>query len=256
MRPWSKAPPGIAQSRVLLLLILLLCGTFTLADTIPSFSGTNSGTVTGGSASQFHWEYGYGLSLANGVLTVGVDIVFEWDPSITDTQKEAAKQTWKNGITGAWNGMYELIKDDTYHIPIIFVVNFGGDPYTVHVSPGAHGQAGAKTTMTNWHIEDWGLVAAHEFGHMLGLYDEYTTGAIDPSGHFPAYDPSSLMGSVDGFPPPTLYERHFLGIRDWVDSHDPTGEDWELHRVPEPVSLVLFASGFCVVAVARRRLKR
>ena len=79
-----------------------------------------------------------------------------------------------------------------------------------------------------WYSHEWwegrvnlgnaAAVAAHEFGHLLGLHDEYTGGAnlFDPINKVPvpafANVPDSIMGS--GW---KTFDRHFGDIKKWFD---------------------------------------
>jgi hypothetical protein len=66
-------------------------------------------------------------------------------------------------------------------------------------------------------------VGAHEVGHLLGAYDEYATGALDPV--TPKIEDDSIMGNdlTKGIP------RHLDGLRDQAKSkiNGWTGQSWE-----------------------------
>jgi hypothetical protein len=59
-------------------------------------------------------------------------------------------------------------------------------------------------------------VRAHEFGHQIGMYDEYPAGACDPARLYTNI-PSSIMSSGS-----TVYERHFTEFHDWFKSKGGT----------------------------------
>ncbi len=52
-------------------------------------------------------------------------------------------------------------------------------------------------------------VRAHEFGHQIGMWDEYPEGACDP-GRVYTNELSSIMNGGS-----TVYERHFKEFHDW-----------------------------------------
>ena len=65
-------------------------------------------------------------------------------------------------------------KLDVWFVPV-FVYHDDNAHHQVKVGPGGTGE-----DEHNWHAEDDGKVAAHEFGHMLGNPDEYSLPARRP----------------------------------------------------------------------------
>jgi hypothetical protein len=53
-------------------------------------------------------------------------------------------------------------------------------------------------------------VRAHEFGHLIGMYDEYLEGACDPARAFT--DTDSVMGNGT-----TVYPRFYEEFQKWFD---------------------------------------
>ena len=92
--------------------------------------------------------------------------------------------------------------------------------------------------MTSWDTEDTGQVAAHEYGHMVGNYDEYSGGAVDPND--PIIDISSLMGSTS--PAAITYARHYEPVLDWLERQYPFAV-LVVVPVPEPSGLLLVLLG-------------
>ena len=72
-----------------------------------------------------------------------------------------------------------------------------------------------------WYSHDWWegrrnvpvTVRAHEFGHLIGMYDEYPEGAAESSRRY-ANVPTSIMNAGR-----TVYERHFQEFADWFTNH-------------------------------------
>lgn len=109
--------------------------------------------------------------------------------------------------------------------------------------------------MKNWYLDDIDarpMIAAHEFGHMLGLWDEYLGGWTDPSGKFPANDPTSVMGQTMMTP----YARHYEDFRSWLAGKDASETFTISAVIPEPATLSFLGVGIVILVVAgkRRRL--
>ena len=85
---------------------------------------------------------------------------------------------WRTDITNTWN-TFKLVDDDHpgTELPLNFVLGTGPADNTVrvHVTP-PHGEVG-RSDSGNWYTGDTdpGL-APHEFGHLIGLRDEYNQG--------------------------------------------------------------------------------
>ncbi|MDM8008078.1 MAG: hypothetical protein QUV05_18205 [Phycisphaerae bacterium] len=176
-------------------------------------------TVTGSrSVGTFGWNYAYDIEFKDGQVKVSIEVKLQPDAGATQAQIDAVKDTWESGVENMWNGKFNIVKDGTWSYPVVFDVIFVDPHHTVKVAPGQHGVAGKVTNMTHWHAGDTGAVAAHEFGHMFGLWDEYSAGAKDPSG--PILDGTSIMGSVGPGAAPKA--RHFQPFADWLKSKSPT----------------------------------
>jgi hypothetical protein len=139
------------------------------------FSQTVSGNLTSG---DFGWQYQYDWEFLDQEMMISLDIdLIGDDPGNWVT-------IWEQGIEGIWSNRYNII-DGSHTYPIVFDVNFvdeNADHFvTVHSENG-------RSNMTNWYLDRPGgwdnsyhdEIAAHEFGHMLGLYDEYKGGAVNP----------------------------------------------------------------------------
>jgi hypothetical protein len=129
---------------------------------------------------QFDWE------LADDSFRISVDIQLTGDV-------EAASSyipIWEAGIEAIWSNGANF-SDGVNVFDFVFDVNFVSGPghYSVEVVDGP-----GRTDTDTWFLDlgpimGWSQdyhdeTAAHEFGHFLGLYDEYIDGFTDPTADF------------------------------------------------------------------------
>jgi hypothetical protein len=103
---------------------------------------------------------------------IRVRIDLDPDPAIPNATINALQATWQNGIVTTWSDRRGCGRPGENPCPLTFEVLWvaGNAHHTVRVRQGP-----AQTNMTTWDTSDTGNVAAHEFGHMLGHPDEYST---------------------------------------------------------------------------------
>ncbi len=122
----------------------------------------------------FEWDVKFDLSF-NGILfltTVKVDLVGA-NPSA------ALVNTWDRGVSNIWNDQ-GFFTDGTWTYATRFDIQFvnAGAHQTVNVIAGnGRGSMNEWYTQFSWGAEYYDDNAAHEFGHMFGLFDEYAGGA-------------------------------------------------------------------------------
>lgn len=189
--------------------------------------------LIGGANHEFNWDYQYTSTFYYG-LYVDVQINFVPGEGVTQDQVDAAKTGWIQGIEDAWNNQFDLLKDYTYEFPIDFAVTTDGPFDQIVTVQSGDGRA----SVNEWFLDNTGLVAAHEFGHMLGLFDEYTDGAVDPDNPIISTD---LMGSID--PGTEVAARYYQQYADFMNLVDPYQETWDIVKVPEPASCTLLVMG-------------
>lgn len=122
----------------------------------------------------FAWEVKYDLGFDGSAFTVQTRI------HLQGGEAGSLQQVWEQGIENLWNDKY-CLSDGTSSYAIHFDVQFvaaGNEHYDVNVI-----NANGRCDMLNWCTEtDWGPdyqdeLASHEFGHMIGCFDEYAGGA-------------------------------------------------------------------------------
>lgn len=106
------------------------------------------------------------------------------DPDVDDATLTNAQNTWQAGIEGTWNNPAPLLgatpkqwlcaQANEVACRVSFKVHWV-TAYPHHVVAVHLGSAppNMTTNESNWYSADAGSTAAHEFGHMLGLPDEY-----------------------------------------------------------------------------------
>lgn len=77
---------------------------------------------------------------------------------------------WANGIRTTWNNRWGVGFPHEATCPLTFNVQWvtSNEHHVVEVRQGS-----GRANMGTWYTQSSGSVAAHEFGHMLGLVDEY-----------------------------------------------------------------------------------
>lgn len=162
-------------------------------------SGTGAGPWVK-QATGYSFPCGFDVLITKGVITVTCKIKLAPQGGLVVTG--AMKSSWKSEIEGYWNNVFAAHRkkcqrgkacDCTNHccnFDIKIVCSFvdKGEHTTVDVHPGAC--TGPWGSASWWYSTTWWekkspvvpvAVRAHEFGHNMGLYDEYKGGATPPS---------------------------------------------------------------------------
>jgi len=171
--------------------------------------GDISDTIAGmRSSGSYSWKYGYHLQLSRQQVLIRVGIHLIPAPGVNRMQLSRMEPAWKKGIEQVWSDRFALVSGKERY-PIRIEAKFSGLSlqHDVIVLPGG----GRRSNELTWHVMDTPQTAAHEFGHMLGLYDEYKGGACNPLDTI--NDPGSIMTSapIDG----KSRQRHYEQFRQW-----------------------------------------
>lgn len=194
----------------------------------------------------FFWNYKYAIDFDRATVTASVRIDFQFtgfNPVLTPTQQAIWIAGAETAIEEKWNNKHTFVYDNVSIDAVVDVKSDGplGELYQrVDVRPD-----NGRANMLNWfwdQDEGGQNVSAHEFGHMLGLYDEYWTGALNK---FQFVDYTALMGKTGG--DPLMPPRYYQLFEDFVVSL----------QIPEPAVTTMIISGMLTgLALLRRKRKQ
>jgi hypothetical protein len=140
---------------------------------------------------------------------------------------------WSDGIAAKWNGQFHL--EGNRRLAIVFEPVFNADK--PHAKIKLHKPPIVREDAENWYVGPTasagvdttdGNTAAHEFGHLFGLADQYNLRAADftrltgqavPAGPAPAsgYTSTTVMGAVAG----PAVAKHFERFVTWLNRKYP-----------------------------------
>jgi hypothetical protein len=194
----------------------------------------------------YGWDCTYERKIEEGVLVITKKIQFAPKPHVVTKKRPGTltskKRTqWKRQIESIWDRKYKLHRKNCKRgaacdcaicggcmFPIRVVCEWGGGHGdSVSLFAGAPSSADWGKADLWWYSHTWweanggapATVRAHEFGHLIGMYDEYAKGAVNPSEHGSkrqrnarVEDPSSIMNAGS-----TVYPRHFEEFKAWFD---------------------------------------
>ncbi|HYI02170.1 PAAR-like domain-containing protein [Hyalangium sp.] len=183
----------------------------------------------------YGWQYGFDIAIKDGELVVTRPVQFRLEAGVVLGPKR--KRAWKRQIEAIWNRKFKLhrtkckrggrcdcsSRNGCCSFTIRIVCQFGPWPQNpVDLHKGANDGVDPATgsVPTNgrwWYSNTWweGLqdvpatVRAHEFGHLIGMYDEYPGGAVEASLRFWSV-PASIMNAGS-----KVYKRHMKDFHDW-----------------------------------------
>jgi hypothetical protein len=179
----------------------------------------------------YSWNYYYELMIKKGELIVTRKVNFDKLPG-ANPSKGQLKQ-WAREIENIWDRKFKIHRaqckrgDHCNCSPASGCCSFTirvrckfqpgpGERVVLHPGSNNPNDWGGPDW---WYSHTWWMgmagvpvtVRAHEFGHLMGLYDEYPAGACDP-GRVVTNDPSSIMNAGT-----KTYDRHFREFHQWFD---------------------------------------
>lgn len=137
----------------------------------------------------FAWKSKFSYELTPSALVVYTRISVLPVDEIRVPRLEAVKGQWHQDIHSKWNNRFQLSYPDGRTIPIRFSIKFT----PINPDHKVLVRRGMSANQHNWTTDMPAEAASHEFGHMLGAYDEYRAGAL--SLDHPLIDRNSIMGS-------------------------------------------------------------
>lgn len=213
----------------LALVLALSSTTHALTIDYETISGTRR-------SAQYGWTFAYDVGFIDNAIRVDVDLAFVGAP-LTD----ALWSTWERGIESIWS-------TDRFSVPILFNVDWVSDTsaydYLVKVQAGS-----GRSDMGHWYSQDFfaAHTAAHEFGHMIGRFDEYFGSGLDPETHLIT---NGLMGNSRFGETLDFYYDPFLN---WYEAKLEAYEGDGPVPTPEPSSWALLVIGLLGVVVVKKR---
>ena len=179
-----------------------------------------------------------------------VQIGFLFEPTLKfDAGEEAAyRAAVERNIERIWNNQFVVVdtaNNATFPALVDVITTGPAFDQLVTVRAGA-----GRANVTEWFLEDTAAENAHEFGHMLGLYDEYPGGAVRSPGSI--LSDTGLMGLGALTSTPEMFPRYYEGFLGVVSALNP-GYAFRLAAVPEPSTTVLLVIGAGALLIARLR---
>ncbi len=158
--------------------IILAGGEISVRDHIVGGNGSVRAALESWARTQISFDvseciYGWTAAYEQTWSHIVVRIDLDPDAVITNANMATLRNTWENTIETRWSNVGGAARNGELTCPFTFDVRWvnTGEHHEVRVRQGPAG-----TNMTTWDTSDTGAVASHEFGHMLGNPDEYTSG--------------------------------------------------------------------------------
>lgn len=186
----------------------------------------------------YRWKYAFDAEIKNGVFTITRRMQFRTShvvrPGANPTRADVDR--WKAEVESIWDKKWKVHRTacarghgcrcDPDNGCCSFNIHIkwknGPGHGSVDLNAGANDPNGWAAdywwTSNNWWMqttENLGEVRAHEFGHLIGMYDEYPEGAceeISPGVRPFSCEQPSIMCSGK-----IVYERHMKEFKDWFD---------------------------------------
>lgn len=161
---------------------------------------------------KYLWKTAYDIQFDGQNIDVKVFIKLVRGENVRPLQVENVIKSWSQQIKSVWSSQYAIQTNNGDQYPINVSAEF------VRIKPHHEviiRRASKKIDEYNWGITTRPNIIAHEFGHMIGAFDEYPGGAINP--HTKLIDPTSIMGSAKHSS--KTYPRHYQDVQEWFATH-------------------------------------
>lgn len=135
------------------------------------------------------WNAEFDVAEDADTIVVAINVSLAPSSEVRRVALDGKIPTWEAVIEDTWGDRFTAHIDDR-EIPIEIRVRFTHHQphHRVIIRPGSW-----NPNQHNWYVDTPPHVVAHEIGHMLGAYDEYRGGALDPETDL--VDIHSVMGS-------------------------------------------------------------
>lgn len=125
--------------------------------------------------------YGWTAAFQQTWTHIRIRIRLNPDSDVSNATMNTLRTRWQNGIQNVWSNRRGCGYPGELTCPLTFEVVWvnSGQHHSVRVNTGTKctdamgNPVVCRTNMSRWHTNDSGNVAAHEYGHMIGLVDEY-----------------------------------------------------------------------------------
>jgi hypothetical protein len=131
------------------------------------------------------------------------------------------RRAWRRTIRQIWSRQYRIVALDpdcpcaAYDVEVdVQWAELGDEQHTVNVHSGCEGADSA-----NWYMGMSNLTAAHEFGHLLGLDDEYTGSCVVTSWRSIMWAPDVINVVAPGTSRVRLFHYHHFA--EWLSQNRP-----------------------------------
>jgi peptidoglycan hydrolase-like protein with peptidoglycan-binding domain len=188
----------------------------------------------GGTTYGMKSQYSYAIDDKKILVSVGINFVSD----ATHPPKDLAGvvDKWKKRILGRWNQFKALKDDGKQSRDIVFdIVSSGGNTVTV-IDADVGSDAGHWSVPDNEHDNG----PAHEFGHMIGLADEYNQTLSEYQRLHPGIteDETKKAKGVGGYGADTYTDKNSMMGLGALKAHDDKAADPEPRHVREFASFV------------------
>lgn len=143
--------------------------------------------------------------------SIDIDVRVQLVPTrdIDSSELDSRWRRWEAAAELAWSRRIALRAAGFPQLPVrIELTRTSRAPHhRVSVLPGS----GEETHANKWYLDNSDAAVTHEVGHMLGAWDTYAHGALNPAD--PTVHRDGVMGDHDRFPVPAA--RSFGSIGEW-----------------------------------------